>query len=111
MTILTMAVLVANCANATKHMTPTISFHPTPLMLPIPADVQRGAVLYPRDAHPDWSSTYGRLEGAAFQLKTFCPNLRIIDRSHMRASSRSSDFRSGGLFLKTVPSESDKCWA
>ena len=52
MTILTMAVLMANCANATKHMPPTISFHPTPLMLPIPADVQRVAVLYPREAHP-----------------------------------------------------------
>jgi hypothetical protein len=85
MTILTMAILGANCANATKEMPPTINFHPTPLMLPIPADVQRVAVLYPREAHPDWSSAYGRLEGAAFQLKTFHPNLRIIDRSHMRA--------------------------
>ena len=56
MTILTMAVLVANCANATKHMPPTISFHPTLLMLPIPADVQRVAVLYPREAHPDRTS-------------------------------------------------------
>ena len=82
-TILTMAVLVANCTNATKPMPPTTSFHPTPLMLPIPADVQRVAVLYPREAHPDWSSAYGRLEGAAFQLKTFRPKLRIIDRSHM----------------------------
>lgn len=46
MTILTMAVLGANCANATKQMPPTISFHPTPLMLPIPADVQLVAVLW-----------------------------------------------------------------
>lgn len=62
-TILTMAILVANCATAAKQMPPTFSFHPTPLMLPIPADVQRVAVLYPREAHPDWSSAYGRLEG------------------------------------------------
>ena len=56
MTILTMAVLVANCANVTKEMPPITSFHPTPLMLPIPADVQRVAVLYPREAHPDKTS-------------------------------------------------------
>jgi hypothetical protein len=97
MTILTMAVLVANCANATKQMPPTFSFHPTPLVLPIPADVQRVAVLYPREAHPDWSSAYGRLEGAAFQLKTFRPNLRIIDRSHMPAIVSEQRHQVGGL--------------
>jgi len=97
MTILTMAILVANCANATKQMPPTFSFHPTPLMLPIPADVQRVAVLYPREAHPDWSSAYGRLEGAAFQLKTFRPNLRIIDRSHMPAIVSEQRLQVGGL--------------
>lgn len=97
MTILTMAVLVANCANATNQMPPTFSFHPTPLVLPIPADVQRVAVLYPREAHPDWSNAYGRLEGAAFQLKSFRPSLKIIDRSHMPAIVLEQRLQVGGL--------------
>ena len=97
MAILTMAILVANCANTTKQMPPTFSFHHTPLMLPIPADVRRVAVLYPREAHTDWSSAYGRLEGAAFQLKTFRPNLRIIDRSHMPAIVSEQRLQVGGL--------------
>lgn len=97
MAILTMAILVANCANTTKQMPPTFSFRHTPLMLPIPADVQRVAVLYPRETHPDWSSAYGRLEGAAFQLKTFRPNLRIIDRSHMPAIVSEQRLQVGGL--------------
>lgn len=46
MTILTMAILGTNCANAAKQMPPTISFHPTPLMLPIPANVHLVAVLW-----------------------------------------------------------------
>lgn len=96
-TIITMAIFVANCANASKQMPPTFAFHPTPLVFTIPADVQRVAVLYPREAHPDWSNAYGRLEGAAFQLKTFRPNLRIIDRSHMRAIVSEQRLQVGGL--------------
>ena len=63
----------------------------------IPADVQQMAVLYPRGGTPEWSSAYGRLEGAAFQLKTFRPNLRIIDRSHMPAIVSEQRFQVGGL--------------
>jgi hypothetical protein len=97
MIVLTVAALAASCVNAAKQMPPTFSFHPTPLVLPIPADVQRVAVLYPRGAHPDWSNAYGRLEGAAFQLKTFRPNLRIIDRSHMPAIVSEQRLQIGGL--------------
>lgn len=97
MGILTMAVLVASCASATTQMTPTFGFHSMPPVLPIPADVQRVAVLYPRGGTPEWSSAYGRLEGAAFQLKTFRPNLRIIDRSHMPAIVSEQRFQVGGL--------------
>lgn len=95
MALLTMAVLVTSCASATTQTTPT--FRSVPLMLPIPVDVQHMAVLYPRGGTPDWSSAYGRLEGAAFQLKAFRPNLRIIDRAHMQAIVSEQRFQVGGL--------------
>jgi hypothetical protein len=66
-------------------------------MLPIPAGVQRMVVVYPRGGSPEWSSAYSRLEEAAFQLKTFRPNLRIIDRSHMPAIVAEQRFQVGGL--------------
>jgi len=92
-----MAVLVTSCASATTQTTPTFGFRSMPPMLPIPADVQRVAVLYPRGGTPEWSSAYGRLEGAAFQLKTFRPDLRIIDRSHMPAIVAEQRYQVGGL--------------
>jgi len=97
MRILTMAVLLASCASATTQTTPTFGFRSTPPVLPIPSDVQRVAVLYPRGGTPEWSSAYGRLEGAAFQLKTFRPDLRIIDRSHMPAIVSEQRYQVGGL--------------
>jgi len=97
MTILTMAILVASCANATTQMPPTSWLRSGASVLPIPADVQQLAVLYPRGGAPDWSNAYGRLEGAAFQLKTLRPNLRIIDRSHMQAIVSEQRLQVGGL--------------
>jgi hypothetical protein len=95
--ILTMAVLMASCSNVTKQTPPTFGFRSAPPMLLIPAGVQRMVVLYPRGGSPEWSSAYSRLEGAAFQLKTFRPNLRIIDRSHMPAIVAEQRFQVGGL--------------
>jgi hypothetical protein len=66
-------------------------------VLPIPADVQRMAVLYPRGGTPEWSDAYGRLEGAAFQLKNVRPDLRIIDRSHIPAIVAEQRYQIGGL--------------
>ena len=97
MSVLTMAILIASCASATTQTTPTFGFRSTPPVLPIPADVQRVAVLYPRGGAPEWSSAYGRLEGAAFQLKTFRPDLRIIDRSHMPAIVSEQRYQVSGL--------------
>ena len=97
MRVLTMAVLVSSCASAATQTTPTFGLRSTPPASPIPADVQQMAVLYPRGETPDWSSAYGRLERAAFQLKTFRPNLRIIDRSHMQAIVSEQRFQAGGL--------------
>ena len=96
MKLLTMTVLVASCANAAPQTTPTFDFHSTPPVVPIPADVRHMAVLYPRGGTPERSSAYGRLEGAAFHLKTFRPNLRIIDRSHMSAIVSEQRFQVGG---------------
>lgn len=95
--ILTMAVLMASCSDVTTQTPPTFGFRSAPPMLPIPAGVQRMVVLYPRGGSPEWSSAYSRLEGAAFQLKTFRPNLRIIDRSHMPAIVAEQRFQVGGL--------------
>lgn len=73
MSVLTMAVLLSGCANPTRETTPTFGLRSMPPVSSIPADVQQMAVLYPRGETSDWSSAYGRLEGAAFQLKTFPP--------------------------------------
>ena len=97
MGILTMAVLMASCSSVATQTPPTYYFRSTPPVLPIPADVQRVAVLYPRGGTTEWSSAYGRLEGAAFQLKTFRPDLRIIDRSHMLAIVTEQRYQVGGL--------------
>lgn len=97
MTILMMALFVASCASASTQTTPTFRFHSSPPVLPIPADVKQMAVLYPHGGIPEWSSAYGRLEGAAFQLKIFRPNLRIIDRSHMQTIVSEQRFQMGGL--------------
>jgi hypothetical protein len=94
--ILTIAVLMASCPSVTTQATPTFSFRSTPQVLPIPPDVQRIAVLCPRGGPPEWSSAYSRLEGATFQLKTFRPNLRIIDRSHLPTIVSEQRFQVGG---------------
>ncbi len=97
MAIVTAAVLVVSCANATKQTAPELWSRAEPSLLPIPADVQQMAVLYPRGGTSEWSSAYGRLEEAAFQLKTFRPNLKIIDRSHMQIIVSEQRFQVGGL--------------
>ena len=95
--ILTMVVLMASCATVTTQMPPTLGFRSTPPVLPIPAAVQRMVVPYPRGGSSEWSSAYSRLEGAALQLKTLRPNLRIIDRSHIPATVAEQRFQVGGL--------------
>ena len=97
MGILTTAVLMASCSSVTTQTPPTFGFRSDPPVLPIPAGVQRMAVLYPRGGNPEWSSAYSRLEEAAFQLKTLRPNLRIIDRSHTPAIVSEQRFQVGGL--------------
>mgnify|MGYP001239067370 CR=1 FL=1 len=97
MGVLTMAVLMVSCARATPQTTPTFGFRSAPPALPVPADVQRMAVLYPHGGNPEWSGAYSRLEGAAFRLKTFRPNLRIIDRSHMPVIVSEQRFQVAGL--------------
>ena len=94
---LTMAILVASCSNVTTQTPPTFGIRSVSPVLPIPAGVQRIVVLYPRGGSPEWASAYSRLEGAAFRLKTFRPNLRIIDRSHMPAIVAEQRFQVGGL--------------
>jgi hypothetical protein len=95
--ILTMAILMAGCSNIATQTIPTFVLRSAPLVLPVPAGVQRMVVLYPRGGNPEWSSAYSRLEEAAFQLKTFRPNLRIIDRAHMPAIVAEQRFQVGGL--------------
>lgn len=95
--ILTMVALMASCSSGTRQTSPTFGLRATSPVLPIPADVRQMAVLYPRGGTPEWSSAYGRLEGAAFQLKAFRPNLRIIDRSHMQTIVSEQRFQVGGL--------------
>jgi hypothetical protein len=97
MAIVTTAVLAVGCTNATNHAAPELWPRFELSVLPVPVDVQQMAVLYPRGGTSDWSSAYGRLEEGAFQLKTFRPNLRIIDRSHMQVIASEQRFHVGGL--------------
>ncbi len=46
----------------------------------IPRDVQRIAVLYPRQSRPELVEAYNRLEGATFRLKWYRPDLKIVER-------------------------------
>ena len=59
------------------------SFIPPPFFIPIPRDVQRIAVLYPKSVSPEMADAYNRLEGATFQLKGHRPDLKIVDRFHL----------------------------
>jgi len=95
--LLMMAVLVSSCSAPSTQTTPTFGLRTLPPAATIPADVQQLVVLYPRGGTPDWSNAYGRLEGAAFQLKMVRPTLRIIDRSHMQAIVSEQRFQTGGL--------------
>ena len=95
--ILSMAVLIASCSNVTTQTPPMLGFRSASRLLPIPTTVQRIVVLYPRGEAPEWSSAYSRLEGAAFQLRAFRPNLRIIDRSHIPVIVAEQRFQVGGL--------------
>jgi hypothetical protein len=56
---------------------------PAPLFIPIPRDVQRIAVFYPKAASPDLADAYNRLESETFRLKTRRPELTIVDRGHL----------------------------
>ena len=95
--VLSMAVLMVSCSNVTTQTPPLHGFHSAFPMMPIPANVQRMVVLYPRGEAPEWSSAYSRLEGAAFQLRAFRPNLRIIDRSDIPVIIAEQRFQVGGL--------------
>ncbi len=57
---------------------------------PVPEDVRRVAVFYPRNGQQEWSYAYGKLEQAVFQLKQNRPGLRVLDR---REAERLADER------------------
>jgi hypothetical protein len=61
-----------------------------------PANIQRLIVLYPRTSVRDVTSTYHRLEGAAFQLKEQRPSLRIVDRSNLSVIMSEQRFQLSG---------------
>lgn len=73
--------IVAGCQTGMPAGSSTgASFLPS---FPIPRDVQRIAVLYPKSVSPDMADAYNRLEGATFQLKLHRPELKIVDRFHL----------------------------
>lgn len=65
-------------------------------LLPIPRDVQRIAVVYPKSAIPDLADAYNRLEGATFQLKRRRPGLKIVDRNHLPVVLQEHRFQLAG---------------
>lgn len=51
--------------------------------IPIPRDVLRIAVLYPKSASPEMADAYNRLEEATFGLKAVRPSLKFVDRLYL----------------------------
>jgi hypothetical protein len=66
------------------------------LLIGIPLDVQRLAVLYPKAANGEWSVAYTRLEEAAFRLKVYRPTLKIVDRSNLPTVLSEQRLQNGG---------------
>lgn len=50
---------------------------------PIPREVQRIAVLYPKSVSSEMADAYNRLEEATFGLKAVRPTLRFVDRLYL----------------------------
>lgn len=50
---------------------------------PIPRDVLRIAVLYPKSVSSEMTDAYNRLEEATFGLKAVRPNLKFVDRLYL----------------------------
>ena len=64
---------------------------------PIPQDVQRIAVLYPKSASSEMSDAYNRLEEATFELKAVRPGLKFVDRFHLPVVLEEHRFQLTGL--------------
>ena len=50
---------------------------------PIPRDVLRIAVLYPKSVSSEMTDAYDRLEEATFRLKAVRPSLKFVDRAYL----------------------------
>ena len=51
--------------------------------IPIPREVQRIAVLYPKSVNSEMADAYNRLEEATFGLKAVRPTLKFVDRLYL----------------------------
>ena len=51
--------------------------------IPIPREVQRIAVLYPKSVSSEMADAYNRLEEATFELKAVRPSLKFVDRLYL----------------------------
>jgi hypothetical protein len=72
---------IIGCQGESSQILPSSVLSADPF--PIPRDVQRVAVLYPKSVSPEMADAYNRLEEATFGLKAVRPSLRFVDRLYL----------------------------
>lgn len=72
---------ILGCRSESSQVVPSSMSSAAPV--PIPREVQRIAVLYPKSVSSEIADAYSRLEGATFGLKAVRPSLKFIDRLYL----------------------------
>ena len=72
---------ILGCQGESSRLVPTNVWSAD--SFPIPRDVQRIAVLYPKSAGSEMADAYNRLEEATFGLKAVRPHLKFVDRLYL----------------------------
>jgi len=91
-----LVVALIGCRGDPPPINQTVTVSSSSTAVTIPAEIQRIAVLYPHSSFRDYSAAYQRLEGALFQLKTYRPRLKFVDRFNVPTVMTELRFQHGG---------------
>lgn len=120
---------ILGCQGESSQILPSSALSADPF--PIPRDVQRVAVLYPKSVSPEMADAYNRLEEATFGLKAVRPSLKFVDRLYLPIVLEEHRFQLAGsvadesavrlgrvlgvdtvlIYRINVPSIRDRIWA
>lgn len=120
---------ILGCQGESSQILPSSVLSADPF--PIPRDVQRVAVLYPKSVSPEMADAYNRLEEATFGLKAVRPSLKFVDRLYLPIVLEEHRFQLAGsvadesavrlgrvlgvdtvlIYRINVPSIRDRIWA